>query len=327
MMKRRTKQPPARRAFPWHDERAWFLLWAGLIVASALITFDPKLYINGDNVDYIRLAEATRHGDLWASAKYPPLFPWFLTLPQVIFGVSLLPQKILVTIFYIAAGILLLRRARKHLPRPWGEPIGWVAITLVPVLEFGHYVMSEIPYLFFSLVALELYDKSPKGRRWVTIATALAAAATFYTRSVGLSMWGAILLSLLVRRESRRKSLLLFGAASMVLVLPWLVRSAFGPPNPYFRQLVQVNAFHPEFGLLDAAGWIRRIGINANVYLLGEIPMALLPIRFRWSDDPAELRYSSLPAYVLWLPLLLLAIGLIRSLRRGEPLGIYVVLY
>ncbi|MDM7917037.1 MAG: hypothetical protein QUU85_17485, partial [Candidatus Eisenbacteria bacterium] len=102
----------------------------------------------------MRLAEAARHGSLWQSGKYPPVFPWLLVLPQAFFGLALMPQKILVFLFYLASAFLLLRRAERHLPGRWGAPVAWAAMTIPAVLEYGHSVMSEVPYLFFSLVAL-----------------------------------------------------------------------------------------------------------------------------------------------------------------------------
>jgi|GEM_PF-5309695 len=284
----------------------WIILWSGLVVLSGLLTFDPKLYVNGDNVEYIRLAEAARHGALWASAKYPPLFPWLLTIPQSFFGTALLPQKILVFLIYLGSSWMLMRRARVLFPRGYGEPIAWTALTLIPVLEFGHYVMSEIPYLLLSLLALAAFDRirseggdAPGARRLrMVLWCALAAAATFYTRSVGLSVWAALGLGLLLRRDVSWRERGIFAAASAVLVLPWILRSMLGPPNPYFRQLVQVSPFYPEYGILTAGGWLQRIWDNVRIYLGGEIPTLLTPGIFRWTYDPPTQRYSYLPLYV-----------------------------
>lgn len=322
------------------EGRSWLLLWCGLILVSSLLTFDPKLYINGDNVEYIRLAEAARHGEPWGSAKFPPFFPWLLTLPQAIFGTALLPQKILVYAVYLAAAWFLLRRSRALFPRGYGEPIAWIAMTLIPVLEFGHYVMSEVPYLCLSLLALAAFDRVAGGRRdpgdpalrdrgrlVPIVLCALAAAGTFYTRSVGMSLWGALALAFLVRRNLSRRDRWIFFAVSILLVLPWTLRSILGPPNPYFRQLIRVNPFYPEYGTLDLSSLLERIGQNARIYLGGEIPTDLTPGLFRWTYDPPDRRYLFLPMYLAWIPLLLVGIGLARSVRRREPLGFYVVLY
>ena len=220
------------------------------------------------------------------------------------------------------------------LPARWAEPIAWIAITLVPVLEYGHYVMSEIPYLLFSLLALEAYDRvrgrGRGGARGVALAAAgaaLAAAATFYTRSVGLSLWAALGIALLLDRGVSARPRGVFFGLSAALFVPWALRSFLGPPNPYFRQLVQVNPFHPEWGLLGFDGWLRRIAANLQIYGIGEIPTALFPIRFRSTYAPPELRYEFLPWFIGSIPLLLVGIGLVRSLRRREPLGVYLLLY
>ena len=84
-----------------------WLLAGALALLAVMLTFDPKLYINGDNVDYMNLARGVRQGHLWASDKYPPLFPMLLAPVQALFGMRLLPQKILVTLF--AAGAIGLR--------------------------------------------------------------------------------------------------------------------------------------------------------------------------------------------------------------------------
>ncbi len=316
--------PTAARA--WTGDRRWAILWFALILASSLVTFDPKLYINGDNVEYINLAAQARSGDLWASPKYPPLFPILLILPQSIFGLALLPQKILVALLYAACAALLIMRSRRIFPVGWGEPIAWIAMTLIPVLEYGHYVMSEIPYLFFALIALEAWDRLPRRDLWTLLAAA-AAAATFYTRSVGLSLWVALGISAALGARPAGRRLWVFAGASMAFFAPWLVRSLAGPANPYFRQLVQVNPFHPEWGILGFSGWLARIGENIRVYLAGEIPTDLLPVLFRWTYDPPELRYRFLPFAIGLVVLILLAIGLWRILRRREATGIYLLLY
>jgi hypothetical protein len=327
----------------------WLPFWCALILASSLLTFDRKLYINGDNVEYIRLAEAARHGMLWGSPKFPPFFPWLLALPQSVFGTALMPQKILVYLVYLVAAWLLIRRARTLFPRGYGEPIGWIAATLIPVLEFGHYVMSEVPYLCLSLLALGAFDRATSGpdasgreeidpavsleagseRHRITalILCAVAAAATFYTRSVGLSLWSALAVAIVIRRDLSWRARGLFVACSILLFLPWALRSLIGPPNPYFRQLIQVNPFYPEYGTLDLSSLLSRVGENLRIYVGGEIPTNLTPGIFRWTYDPPERRYAFLPLYVAWIPLLFVGIGLVRSIRRREPLGLYVVLY
>ncbi|MFN8547991.1 MAG: hypothetical protein U0527_08525 [Candidatus Eisenbacteria bacterium] len=131
------------------------LLGVVLALIAASITFDPKLYINGDNVDYIFLARDLRGGDLWPSDKYPPLFPAPPAPVQALFGLALVPQKIWILVFYLGAAVLLARMVARRWSAaraPWAL---WIAMTLIPVVEYAHYTMSEVPYLFFLLGALD----------------------------------------------------------------------------------------------------------------------------------------------------------------------------
>ncbi|MBD3235888.1 MAG: hypothetical protein GF330_04225 [Candidatus Eisenbacteria bacterium] len=141
-----------------------FLWRASLLTALALLasglTFDPKLYVNGDNVDYILLAERLiEDGIWWDSRKFPPFFPILLAPVQLLFGTAWLPQKLLVFGLYLASAPLLLRVGERVLPRPLAFAGSLLGLLSIPVLEFSHYVMSEVPFLFLTLLALVVGER------------------------------------------------------------------------------------------------------------------------------------------------------------------------
>jgi hypothetical protein len=154
-------------------EGAWPWILAGVLAfLSAALTFDPRLYVNGDNVSYMFLARDVLGGELWPSSKFPPLFPWLLAPAQWIAGSiatgsmaiappreSLLAQKLLVLAFHAGAIAFLVRILRRRMPLPTGPVVAFVAATLLPVIEYAHYVMSEIPYLFFLAGSLDAADR------------------------------------------------------------------------------------------------------------------------------------------------------------------------
>ncbi len=144
---------------------------------------------------------------------------------------------------------------------------------------------------------------------------------------MGLSLWAGLALFLFLNPKTGWRTRFVFAGVSAVLALPWVVHAFMGPTNPYFRQLIRVNPLYPEFGLLDAKGWGERIGENAWIYLLGEIPTHLLPVIFRWTYDPPAFRYRFLPWFIGVFPLALAMIGLVLSIRRREGLGFYLLLY
>jgi 4-amino-4-deoxy-L-arabinose transferase-like glycosyltransferase len=287
-----------------------------------VLTFDPKLYINGDNVDYMNLARGVRQGHLWSSGKYPPLFPMMLAPVQALFGMRLLPQKILVTFFaggaiWLLAGVV--RRRTDGRSGPW---LLFVAATLIPFVEYTHYVMSEVPFLFLLLAAVTACDRlqdrpaGPHADRGLLM-LALWIAAAFYTRTAGVALAVGVLFWLVLSR--RPKHALVLTGLLVVAAVPWflhLVTTKGG--NPYLQQLTRVNPYYPELGTLTVAGWAQRLGVNARTYLLGLVPIAVMPARYGSTYSPPQLQKLHYPLWIA-IPLLVpFAAGLWRGLR-GSP--------
>ena len=120
------------------------------------------------------------------------------------------------------------------------------------LLHYAHQVMSEVPYLTFSLLALWLVERGVgreglKGNWWLVGGFACTIWA-YYIRTVGIALVAAVVVYLLRRRDFRR--CLLFGGAAFVCWLPWTLRNqAVGGGSVYIKQLFMVNPYHPERGL------------------------------------------------------------------------------
>lgn len=354
----RSKETPPPAALPRRGIGALlgerFAWRAGLLTVLALLasglTFDPKLYISGDNVDYILLAQRLiEDGVWWGSRKFPPFFPILLAPVQLVCGTAWLPQKLLVFGFYLASAPLLLRIAERLLPRPLAFAGCLMGLLAIPVLEFSHYVMSEIPFLLLTLVALVVGERlirtrvasSPRaapppealsgkpapawgGLRSLAIYLLLAAAA-FYTRSIGAALAAALLLVLLLKGRWRW-ALLALGLWIVTLV-PWLLHSyATGNEGAtYLQQVIYKNPYYPEYGKLDGAALLARVLRNAGQYLLREIPVEIIPTVYRstYSVGPAA-RVAVLPLAGTLAVLGLVAAGAATALRRAPLLVAYV---
>lgn len=342
------------------SSRPSWLPWAvagGLAALASLLTFDPKLYINGDNVDYMFLARSLRGGDFWPSDKYPPLFPLILSGAQLVFGLRLIPQKILVLLFYFGSVWMLARILRRRYPGSAGPVLLFLCATLIPVVEYSHYVMSEVPFLFFLLGAIDALDRLPaengSGRVGHAVSraprspdadssrvsrlrsllrplpsrsiwiVALWSAGAFYVRTAGAALGVALVLALLLsRRRSAAVSLVI---ALAVTAIPWLLHSLLSPGgNPYRDQILLINPYYPEFGYLTPASLWRRVSENAVDYLFREVPAMVFPIFY--SSTYSAPGQSYLPS---WMSALLLApfgIGMFRGLRRGDGVAAAVLM-
>jgi hypothetical protein len=147
---------------------------------------------------------------------------------------------------------------------------------------------------------------------------ALWIAAAFYTRTAGAALCAGVLLSLLLTR--RPGAALALALALIAFALPWVARALLTPGgNPYFRQLMQVNPYYPEFGFLTPSSLWRRLRENTLYYVLRETPVTVLPALYRSTYSTEEMKATYFPWW-LSLPLLVpLALGVRRALRKADP--------
>ncbi len=301
-------------------------------------TFDPKLSLSGDNAEFITLARSLAQGegllhlnspDPQPATKYPFGFPLLLAPLAWAFPGDWVPMKAWVLVLFALGMGVLYQVAKERVGVLPGLAV--VALSLMAgksylthgptgasygplLLHYAHQVMSEVPYLTFSLLALWLVERGVgcagrKGNWWLIGGFACTLGA-YYIRTAGIALVAAVVVYLLLRRDVRRA--LFFGGAAVVCYLPWAWRNqAVGRGGVYIEQLVMVNPYHPERGLLDVGGFVERVIDNTQRYLTGELPNTLVPF-----FTGAETVFH--PA-----PLLLIALAVaatVLCIQRGEHL-------
>jgi hypothetical protein len=199
------------------------------------------------------------------------------------------------------------------------------------LIEYGHYVMSEIPFLFFFLAALLVADRllaMAQATRLRSAATrpeiwglALLLSAGFYIRSAGLASGVGIGLTLVLHRRWSESLILLL--AFSLFATPWIVHSLSSPSgNPYVLQLVSVNPYYPDLGVLDAQGWLDRVRSNLEVYFRHIIPLTLVPTPYHSTYSTRTASEVGQPLWIVWPVLLVFGSGLLRELRRRDPISL-----
>jgi hypothetical protein len=294
-------------------------------------TFDPKLSLSGDDTEFITLARSLVQNqtltyindpNLQPATKYPFGFPLILAPLEWLFPQNWVPMKGLVLVLFALAMAFFYELVRQRLgPLP---ALASVALCLTTgksylttqadgqhlfgplLLHFAHQVMSEAPYLTFSLLALLLIERgaAAPGLRgnWALLGGLFCAVWAYYIRTVGLTLIGAAVVFLFLRGDFRRG--LAFAGGAVLLWLPWTLRNrAVGGGEMYFKQLVMVNPYYPDQGLLDVGGLLGRLLHNAQFYLGHELPRTLWPF-FEGADGvwhPVSLLLSGLAVYAVAL--------------------------
>ncbi len=313
---------------------------AVLALALGAWTFDTKLSLSGDNAEYIVLARSLAQGRGLTyisspapqpATKFPFAFPLMLAPLAWLDPDGWVGMKVLVLVLFAAGMPALYALLRPRLG--WTTAATTVVLCMLwgnstasgppLLLDFAHQIMSEIPYLTFSVLALWLVERGlqqPGVRRNRALQLGFASAMwAYYLRTVGLVLLAAVFVYLLARRDWRRAIVWL--AAAGVCWLPWSVRNwLVGGGATYLRQLVMVDPYLPEKGLLDLPGLLDRIRSNLGLYVTGFVPYALCPWQIEdhswWG--PVALAQYALVAYT--------AFASLRH-RRDGLLGIYTVLY
>lgn len=263
-----------------------FLVLLGINLLLSLVLFDPKLSTAGDNATYITLARSILKGsyrNLYdpltpPNTLYPPGFPALIAPAVAIAGSSFIPMKLVILLCSLGAllfSFLLLKRIQSG--REWIGPLLLVALCPL-LLDYSHWIFSEVPFLFFTLLALWLFQRALQNRResllqfvWAAVAT----GAAYYIRSQGLFLIGGFGMVLLLKR--RWRALLVTAAVIGAIALPWFIRNLNVPHGGYLPWLLTKDPYNLAAGKLTAGDMVGRFGQNSKLYVFKVVPQIVFP--------------------------------------------------
>lgn len=252
----------------------------------SILLFDPKLFTGGDNAVYIILGESIASGkgykniylpEASAHTQYPPGFPLLLAIFISMFGKNILILKFV--IFLTAAGALIFMD--KIATKIVKENSNWLLffyISIPILIVYNHWILSEMPFLFFSLGSIYFFMKSQENNKfWLFILSSFFAIATFFFRTAGISLIASFLLHLFLNKKY--KYLLIFLILFLLFFIPWQIRNSIIPSSGgYLDQLLAKNPYQLELGRIGFVEMLQRIWENFIFYTFTIIPATILPI-------------------------------------------------
>ncbi|MEA1997369.1 MAG: phospholipid carrier-dependent glycosyltransferase [Gemmatimonadota bacterium] len=347
----RSRKKTARAARP-HVKRAPFLqrldsavrdhsrqvllvsLFFNLVLCLAL--FDPKPHTGGDNASYIILAESIlRSGDGYSDnitpgppkphTQYPFGYSLLLAPLIALAGRSVVLLKLFSVLMAVGSVAVFSRLLRRISP-----PLVWAALTLAAALnpvivEYSHGILSEIVFLFFSLLALCLLlesEEEEQGRMgkkfWMAL---IAVAFTAHIRSAGAGFVIAVFVYYALRR--RWRTLAVFTLSMVLLLSPWMIRNRIvrQDDSGYVGQLFMKNPYAPEEGAAGVSDLAVRFIENVGIYSGSEVGRVILGT-VGFSREDLLVKIVSITAAIL------LVAGLIGRLAGGvRVLEVYLIVY
>ena len=280
------------RGHVWGDDFAAYLMQAQSVLDGSTRAFIQRNAFTIDRSSY-----------LLGPVAYPWGYPLLLAPVLAIFGLKALALKAVNVLFFAGFLLVFQRLARLRLP-----PVPALLLTAVfafnPALIQAHdLILTDIPFLFFSTLAIYLIEKDGEADLRPASAVAIGAAiyAAFATRTNGVLLLAALATAQLVRYRGlaeMRKNL-------TPILLPYL---AFGLLYALGRLLLPEGqgSYFSHYVLLTPTVLLQNFFsyLILPAALFADVPLgsvfgALLVLGFlRWSFASAR-RNAAFLAYIL----------------------------
>lgn len=272
------------------------ILFVALI--SALITFSLLPFDGGDNYAYWFLSQSLVTGNGYREIQnpentlhghFPPMLP-ILLIPSALLNNYHL-SKVTIFLFFVGTIILFMKFIAKE-----PKAVKYTALALFaisPVLwEYSHYVLSEMPFLFFSLLAIYLWRNNQ------LIWAHMSALTAFYVRSIGIVLvvviiifyildckrWKWSILRKIAYQEAIKKSIIF-----VILTIPWFIWSHKYNTCSYWPLI------HPSLFFINLRYLITDI--MQKFYYISILPMALMVLGV-WHRKKEWLQIAYIGLYI-----------------------------
>lgn len=250
--------------------------------------FDKKVSLVGDNASYYILGKAIatgegytniHHAEKEAHYHYPIGYPVIIATTITLFSDSYTSIK-LVNGGFLLGAILLLFFIIFKLTKNHHLAFITCLITIINyhVLNYATIMMSEIPFLFFSLLCLLIFIKLDVSRKFyknkLFYYLIVVLAFTLLIRSVAIALCFTFIMIFMYKKKWDYVISSIIGIT--LLNLPVFLRNKNATGNTYISQLLLKNSYRPELGKVDLADILNRITLNFKRYLSVEIPSGIV---------------------------------------------------
>ncbi len=276
------------------------------------------------------------------SVKFSFGFPLMLAGVERIAPGNLLAMKGMVALLFVLAMAVAYRLARRSLPG--GSAIGAALLCLTNpfLILFSHHIMSEMPYLFFSLLALVATDAAVRtGERSAIALATLCVACAILIRPVGLVLGAGLVIPSVLARQ-RRLAIAIGSACAFAIFLLALPGGPFSPSSfsssiageldfqnpefkPYVSRIFERDPYRQDTARAGPSELVRRAATSLWAYITINLPVVLTPLPL----PLLRLVAPAWPGQLVWALVVLsgVGLGLALSLRHGRPEGWYVIGY
>jgi hypothetical protein len=241
-----------------------------------------------------------------------------LTPALLIFGSNYALMKIWILLISIGAFYLFYRLLKSCInDSSWIFPLGLFAFSPL-IINYSHDFYSEIPYLFFSLLALYLFERFKILKRETIVGFIVMIfifVSSYYIRTVGLSL--ILAAGFLLFYKKHYKELIVFIIIASIFIFLWQSRSARLGAGGYLQQFFTRNPYDMESIKISFGEYLNRFFGNLKIYTLFVFPQILFP----------SLQSSGLLNSLGFIFSILVLLGLISRIKHVSVWEIYTILF
>ncbi len=292
-----------------------FWLSMALTLLTGLLMFDIRISLTVDDSAYIiRADDFIKHFTL--PVTQGPLYPVILSPFVALFGISLLPLKLLSLVFLLAFTALTFHAFKGRIPAILLTGMMILASVNSGILYYASQTFSEACFMFFQGLTFLLFfrffldspDEKPNGafiRQHLILALSILGLGL--TRSIGYAAGFAITGFFLIK--GKWKNLAWFMVAFTLLLLAFQIFKLliWGVSDVSFdlqlKSLYSKDYYNPTLGTETLTGFLHRFASNSNLFLSKHL-WSILGLR---STDS----YTLYPVVAVLTYLMILASGII----------------
>ena len=253
------------------------LVMAVIWYYAAGYMFMKDLNPNGDNYYYLHLMQnmwegngygTSYGGEFKPSNWFPPGYPLILLAERWLLGYNLISFKWVNLLFLLGTAWLVWGWLKDWLgERTLPLVIGVMLLLNAGLLHFGVQLMSEVPFMFFTVLAFrfihKLQDVEPFWRSPYFYLALVSMALVFHIRGIGLALPAAFFVHQMLKKQWKLAVAMTLGF--VLLAMPWSLRNQHhGLKGRYLETATTKNPWNPEEGSLETVeDWKEKLTKNA----------------------------------------------------------------
>jgi hypothetical protein len=316
--------------------RTKYILVIFVIVSAFLgmLRFNSlQLGTSYDDAHYIILAESLSSGEGYQlinfprpqiERAFPPGWSILLTPLAFLFPGNYTVLKLFSLALWLASIYLIYRIFSKRIQSPQLEIVTGLAALNPLLVGTSVTVMAETAYLFFSLLALHVFDiskdKAGSKKDWFIVLVTVLALYTQLIRTIGIALVIAVVLYLLFIRHWREAGIATSVVIAGAILQMWLnLRNGGSVVSAGYESQVFGSSIFEKLGQMgsNALGYFDQIAAGSL------IPIFSSKVSAFWGNYGLAV----LPAFANIAILGVVVLGVTLSLRKLQLMDVYFAIY